>query len=117
VGERGFYPFFFFSCFILGFLFVSFSSRRFLLFYFFFEVTFLVLYLYVCGWGYREDRLLASFYMIFYTLVVSFPFLLYLMVLSFCVGDGFFLFGFHRDWWFFCILVFLVKLPVYGLHL
>jgi len=52
------------------------------------------------GWGYRFERLQASFYMVFYTLVVSFPFLLFLLgfgLFNFSVGFHFFLdFG---DFW------------------
>jgi len=61
------------------FLFVRFSRLSFLVFYISFEFVFVLMFVFVLGWGYRIERLQASFYMIFYTLVVSFPFLIYLI--------------------------------------
>ncbi len=117
--EEGFFSF---SCFLGGiflFVFLSFSCFRIILFYLFFEFTFLLMFFFVVGWGYRIERMQASFYIVFYTLVVSFPFLVFLV----CLGAGsgsisFFSFSsFSNYWWFFLLLVFLVKLPVYGVHL
>lgn len=44
-------------------------------FYISFEFIFILMYVFLLRWGYRPERLQASFYMVFYTLVVSFPFL------------------------------------------
>jgi len=59
-------------------LFVSFSTLRVIVFYVRFEFVFLIMFVFLLGWGYRPERFQASFYMVFYTLVVSFPFLVYL---------------------------------------
>lgn len=71
-------------------LLVRFSCFRFLLFYFSFEFLFLLMFIFLLSWGYRPERLQASFYMIFYTIVVSFPFLVYVVMIG---GVGVFVFG------------------------
>lgn len=76
------------------------------------------MFIFLLGWGYSPERRQASLYMIFYTLVVSFPLLVYLLLWG----------SFHRTsrvcwnewggyWAFFLFMVFLVKLPVFGVHL
>jgi hypothetical protein len=64
--------------FIFFLLFVSFSFPNLLVFYLSFEFIFLVMFVFLLGWGYRPERRQASFYIVFYTLVVSFPFLIFL---------------------------------------
>jgi hypothetical protein len=55
--------------------------------------------------------------MVFYTLVVSFPFLVFLFVRDFLTGGFcFLLFGVDELLVVF-IFVFIVKLPVFGVHL
>jgi NADH-ubiquinone oxidoreductase chain 4 len=68
------------------------------------------------GWGYRPERLNSSFYMVFYTLLVSFPFFVFLVML--CDNLYFLVFTeFKSYWWAFIFFVFIVKLPVYFFHL
>jgi NADH-ubiquinone oxidoreductase chain 4 len=104
-------------------LFLSFSVSSMLGFYLSFEGVFLVFFLFLIGWGYSLERFQASFYMIFYTLIVSFPFFLLLVYGSdFFMGVRFFggsILGQWEglSWWFFGFLVFFVKLPVFFLHL
>jgi len=71
---------FFFIIFSIFFLlFVTFSCLSFFVFYVCFEFIFMFMFIFVVGWGYSPERLEASFYMVFYTIVVSFPFLVYLI--------------------------------------
>ena len=74
------------------------------------------------GWGVSPERLQASFYMFFYTMVFSFPFLAMLVGLRHRVGGlmTFFSLSFQPNFrwlWFFIVIVFIVKLPLYGVHL
>src|SRR6266571_2709085 len=108
-----FFFFFFFFCFyffcvFLGFIFLfcvfRFSCFDFFVFYFSFEFIFLLMFFFVAGWGYRLERVQASFYMVFYTLVVSFPFLIYLILFGLNrLWLNFFFFSHFVDfyWWFF----------------
>jgi NADH-ubiquinone oxidoreductase chain 4 len=76
------------------------------------------MFFFLVFWGYRPERLQASFYMVFYTLLVSLPFLVFLFLVGdFFSGCFFFVSGFFGYWWVFLFLVFMVKLPVYGVHL
>ena len=88
-------------------------------FYFLFESVFLLFFLVLLGWGYSPERLGASFYMLFYTLFVSFPFLVSILSLGcfdfFCFFYSSFGVGYY--FWVFYLLVFFVKVPVYSVHL
>lgn len=118
-GSEGFFSFSSLLASIFFFVYLSFCCFSIVLFYLFFEFTFLLMFFFVVGWGYSIERIQASFYMVFYTLVVSFPFLVYLVCFGESVGrvSFFRFFGLSNYWWFFLLLVFLVKLPVYGVHL
>jgi len=61
-------------------LFLRFSVSSLFIFYVSFEFLFLFMFVFLLGWGYRPERRQASLYMIFYTLVVSFPLLVYILV-------------------------------------
>jgi hypothetical protein len=63
-------------------LLIRFSCFRVILFYMSFEFMFSLMFIYLLSWGYSPERLQASFYMVFYTLVVSFPFLICLMLMG-----------------------------------
>lgn len=109
---------------ILGFIlisiFFSFSSLNFLVFYFCFEFSFVLMFSFLMGWGVNPERLQASFYMFFYTMVFSLPFLV-ILIDCFYSFSGLFLlvrFSSYLDFfWIFIILVFFVKLPLYRFHL
>lgn len=70
-----------FRCFwvILVLLSLSFLTFRYLLFYVFFELVFLLMFYFLLGWGKTSERLQASFYMFFFTMVFSLPFLVMLV--------------------------------------
>jgi NADH-ubiquinone oxidoreductase chain 4 len=100
-------------------LIVRFTSLNLFVFYVSFEFIFLVMFIFLVGWGYSPERRQASFYMVFYTLVVSFPFLVFLLWRGYFLGSVmiFSFFEWVGYWWFFLIFVFMVKLPVFGVHL
>jgi len=79
----------------------------------------MLMYFFVLGWGGRPERLQASFYIVFYTIVVSFPFLVYIMLFENDFTALKFSFGgvFSYYWGLFSLIVFIVKLPVYITHL
>lgn len=100
----------------------SFSTSNFLIFYILFEATLIPIFLLIIGWGYQPERVQASLYLLFYTLLASLPLLLGLFYvqskvnsLDFCillglreVGGMVFLS---------LIVAFLVKIPIYLVHL
>ncbi len=73
-----FYVFVIFLIFV--FCFFSFFCLSYFIFYVSFEFIFLFMFLFLIGWGVSGERLQASFYIVFYTLVVSIPFFVFLVV-------------------------------------
>jgi len=81
----------------------------------------------ILGWGSTPERLMASSYLLIYTLTFSIPFLFLVILfhkneenLSFGVYGQILKFSVQTkiDWiMFFWVLCFLVKVHIYGLHL
>nr|AZL92897.1 NADH dehydrogenase subunit 4 [Parborlasia corrugatus] len=111
---------------LISVLILSFFVENFFLFYVFFEFSLVPTFLLILGWGYQPERMSASMYMIIYTVGASLPLL---GCLFFCWANqahlSFFLDFFQgkaRDFYsnfffFFFILAFLVKIPVFFVHL
>jgi len=59
-----------------------------------------LMFLFLLSWGYRPERLQASFYIVFYTIVVSFPFLVFLVFFGLAFNTSSFLFiNFFDKFW------------------
>lgn len=105
-------------------LFLTFSRRNLLSFYFYFEFSLIPTLFIIIGWGYQPERLQAGLYFLFYTLVASLPLLLVLIYLNFCTGglDLYLNFGnilnSHYLFLFICFTIaFIVKIPMFFVHL
>nr|AYM84955.1 NADH dehydrogenase subunit 4 [Abracris sp. OR222] len=103
-------------------LYCSFSSLSLLSFYIFFESSLIPTLLLILGWGYQPERLQAGIYLIFYTLFASLPLLLvllsvydysYTLYFPLLVDFGSYYFIFYV----FMIFAFLVKMPMFLVHL
>nr|QVT11112.1 NADH dehydrogenase subunit 4 [Rhagoletis cornivora] len=107
---------------LLLFLILSFASMNLFMFYLFFESSLVPTLFLILGWGYQPERLQAGVYLLFYTLLVSLPmligiFYLYnnLMTLNFFLLNNFM---FNYDLLYLSlILAFLVKMPMFLVHL
>nr|QVD42808.1 NADH dehydrogenase subunit 4 [Chiridota sp. SS-2021] len=99
-------------------------------YFIFFESSVIPLLVLIARWGSQKERIQASFYFVFYTLVGSFPLIISLFSLYFIMDTSFMSFGSlvqvsHQNysfslisiWWLFSVIGFLVKLPIYGFHL
>lgn len=114
------------NVFLLLSLIITFSSIDYLVFYIRFERSLIPTLILIMGWGYQPERMQAGIYMLFYTLFASFPFLVCLVRL-YNVGGSLVIrlglrvnsgFRFVDLIWYFCmVFAFIVKLPVYGVHL
>nr|YP_010990586.1 NADH dehydrogenase subunit 4 [Pseudochoutagus curvativus]WOW98900.1 NADH dehydrogenase subunit 4 [Pseudochoutagus curvativus] len=106
--------------FLLFMLFLVFSVMDFFFFYFFFEASLIPIFLIIFGWGYQPERLSAGYFLIFYTLFASLPFL-FIVFYVFSVNGTFcffFPFSFSSNFMMFFILFsFLVSFPMFGVHL
>nr|AYM85059.1 NADH dehydrogenase subunit 4 [Leptacris sp. OR304] len=108
--------------FLMIMLYCSFSSLSLLSFYIFFEASLVPTLLLILGWGYQPERLQAGVYLIFYTLVASLPLLLVLFSVYNSIDTLYFPllvdFGsYYFLFYVFMILAFLVKMPMFLVHL
>jgi len=107
---------------ILVLLIQSFSTSNFLIFYILFEATLIPIFLLVMGWGYQPERIKASYYLLFYTLLASLPLLLGIFKIQNIVNSlDFSILSTTPKVGMFMFLVltvaFLVKIPIYLFHL
>nr|YP_010614659.1 NADH dehydrogenase subunit 4 [Dysalotus oligoscolus]WAS35234.1 NADH dehydrogenase subunit 4 [Dysalotus oligoscolus] len=110
------------------FLIMAFSATEIIMFYVMFEATLIPTLVLITRWGNQTERLNAGTYFLFYTLAGSLPLLVALLLLQNNTGTLSLLTlqyssPLHLDsyadklWWAGCLLAFLVKMPLYGVHL
>nr|YP_009545864.1 NADH dehydrogenase subunit 4 [Ophionotus victoriae]AYO99656.1 NADH dehydrogenase subunit 4 [Ophionotus victoriae] len=113
-----------FNLVILIALIITFSSTNLIMFFIAFEATLIPTLLLISRWGMQKERIEASYYFVFYTLISSLPLLIGLIVIY--LND-------HNTnivliFWnpsllvsptltLFCIVAFLVKVPIFSFHL
>lgn len=107
----------------LMFVFLFFLVQSIIWFYLIFEISVIPIFLMVAGWGYQPERIKSSYAIMFYTIVSSVPILIIIItVLRWRVATGLEVQGkrFRGRLGFIvaCSLRigFLVKLPMYGVH-
>nr|AAD04710.1 NADH dehydrogenase subunit 4 [Trachypithecus phayrei] len=109
-------------------LIMTFMSTELILFYVLFETTLIPTLIIITRWGNQAERLNASTYFLFYTLSGSLPLLIMLMfmynnmgslniVLLTLMAQKLTITWSHNLIWLACMLAFMVKMPLYGLHL
>nr|BAF43962.1 NADH dehydrogenase subunit 4 [Takydromus tachydromoides] len=109
-------------------LILTFTTSNFVMFYILFETTLIPTLVIITRWGNQAERLSAGLYFLFYTLASSLPLLIALLYLNskhlhasmellhlkqpemLCMSSNFL-------FWLALLLAFMVKLPLYGLHL
>nr|YP_010026611.1 NADH dehydrogenase subunit 4 [Phyllocnistis citrella]QOQ85859.1 NADH dehydrogenase subunit 4 [Phyllocnistis citrella] len=103
-------------------LFLTFSVLNLFMFYLFFESSLIPTLMLVMGWGYQSERIQAGMYLLFYTLFVSLPmlmgiFFIYLKINSMYMYMFKFYDFFNIMLYLSMILSFLVKMPMFFVHL
>nr|YP_009917905.1 NADH dehydrogenase subunit 4 [Caecobarbus geertsii]QLM01940.1 NADH dehydrogenase subunit 4 [Caecobarbus geertsii] len=110
------------------FLIMAFGATEIIMFYIMFEATLIPTLIIITRWGNQTERLNAGTYFLFYTLAGSLPLLVALLLLQHSTGTLSMLvlqytqplqlnsWG-HMIWWASCLIAFLVKMPLYGVHL
>nr|BBH36924.1 NADH dehydrogenase subunit 4 [Callogobius okinawae] len=110
------------------FLIMAFSATEVILFYIMFEATLIPTLIIITRWGNQTERLNAGTYFLFYTLAGSLPLLVALLLLQNSTGTLSLLTLQYSPsmpmvtiadklWWAACLVAFLVKMPLYGVHL
>nr|BAD89262.1 NADH dehydrogenase subunit 4 [Porichthys myriaster] len=109
-------------------LILAFSALNALLFYIMFEATLIPTLMIITRWGNQTERISAGTYFLFYTIISSMPLLIVLLVAQKDLGSLSFpliqqlsnlsspTFS-NNLWWLACMMAFLVKMPLYGIHL
>nr|WNH18184.1 NADH dehydrogenase subunit 4 [Zameus squamulosus] len=114
--------------FLQTFLILAFSATELIMFYIMFEATLIPTLIIITRWGNQTERLNAGTYFLFYTLMGSLPLLIALLLLQNDTGSlSMFIIQYPQPlnlstwadkfWWVACLLAFLVKMPLYGVHL
>lgn len=101
-------------------LLITFSSINLFIFYLFFEIRLLPTLILIIGWGYQPERIQAGMYLLFYTLFFSLPIMvgIFLFYKNSSRLTYFYLINNNNFYVYLCInLVFLVKIPIYFIHL
>nr|QLD22264.1 NADH dehydrogenase subunit 4 [Hadrosciurus spadiceus] len=110
------------------FLIMTFSASELILFYILFEATLIPTLVIITRWGNQTERLNAGLYFLFYTLIGSLPLLVVLIYIQKSTGSLNFIMSLYQSdtlpptWannmmWLACMMAFMVKMPLYGLHL
>nr|UXX18098.1 NADH dehydrogenase subunit 4 [Aspidoscelis tesselatus]UXX18111.1 NADH dehydrogenase subunit 4 [Aspidoscelis tesselatus]UXX18124.1 NADH dehydrogenase subunit 4 [Aspidoscelis tesselatus]UXX18137.1 NADH dehydrogenase subunit 4 [Aspidoscelis tesselatus] len=108
-------------------LIITFSTTDLLMFYVLFETTLIPTLILITRWGHQIQRLTAGIYFLFYTLAGSIPMLIAILRLSTTMNHTSMPLmamtpDFHQTWtqsmiWLAIMLAFMVKMPLYGVHL
>nr|YP_007626598.1 NADH dehydrogenase subunit 4 [Raphicerus campestris]AEP22088.1 NADH dehydrogenase subunit 4 [Raphicerus campestris] len=110
------------------FLIMTFTATELIFFYILFEATLIPTLIIITRWGNQTERLNAGLYFLFYTLAGSLPLLVALVYIQNTMGSLNFLIlqywvqPMPNSWsnifmWLACMMAFMVKMPLYGLHL
>nr|YP_008999758.1 NADH dehydrogenase subunit 4 [Rhipicephalus geigyi]AGH19763.1 NADH dehydrogenase subunit 4 [Rhipicephalus geigyi] len=104
---------------MMNLLFFCFSLNNLLLFYLFFESVLFPIILMIMGWGSQPERIQAGFYMLMYTVLGSLPLLVLMLInkTSLMIIYNEWLMNQMGFFFFLMILGFLVKIPMFLLHL
>nr|AFA45762.1 NADH dehydrogenase subunit 4 [Cercopithecus ascanius katangae] len=109
-------------------LILTFMATELILFYILFETTLIPTLIIITKWGNQAERLNASTYFLFYTLTGSLPLLIMLMytynnmgslniTLLTLMSQKLTTTWSHSLAWLACMVAFMTKMPLYGLHL
>lgn len=107
---------------LLILLFLTFSRSNLFIFYLFFESSLIPTLFLILGWGLQPERLQAGLYLLFYTLFASLPLLIALFFILIKNFSLFFILLLNYNVssiliYFFTIFAFLVKIPIFFVHL
>nr|WNH21032.1 NADH dehydrogenase subunit 4 [Apogonichthys perdix] len=111
-----------------AFLILAFASTEIVLFFLMFEATLVPTLVIITRWGSQAERLTAGTYFLFYTLAGSLPLLVSILFIQNCLGSTSLLILHYAPTlssaqvadkllWVGCLMAFLVKMPLYGVHL
>lgn len=111
---------------LAGILSITFRASNIIIFYISFESSLIPTLLLIIGWGYQPERIQAGVYIILYTIAASLPLLIRILFI-YSSNRSLFIFSqiFEirlpsntiKFWWFITIIAFIVKMPLFLVHL
>lgn len=124
------FPVFYYSCLLMleAVVLIGFCTDNLFLFYISLEVSTVLMFFIIGIWGSRSRKILASYYLMFYTLIGSFLFLTGILLLAYSPAKSVNFVELvsmtsllstpvqHVIWWLF-FLAFVVKIPLFPFHL
>lgn len=107
---------------------IAFGATEIIIFYIIFEATLIPTLIIITRWGNQIERLNAGIYFLFYTLAGSIPLLVAILILQKDSGTLSIIIAKYNKpfiiiswadkiWWTACLVAFLIKIPLYGVHL
>lgn len=96
---------------------VFFVSINVIIMYFFFELSIVPILVIILGYGSQVEKVNSSYYLVFYAVMCSMPFLYVFLIGDFCLFFCYFDLICSWEVLFMLTLCFLVKFPVFFLHL
>nr|QOJ44820.1 NADH dehydrogenase subunit 4 [Allobates femoralis] len=107
---------------------LAFMVNNLILFFIMFETTMIPTLILITRWGAQKERMMAGTYFLFYTLSGSMALLTALLFFYQNIGtlslpllkeisSQFYHIPFAPAWWTACFMAFLIKMPLYGVHL
>nr|QOJ45109.1 NADH dehydrogenase subunit 4 [Allobates olfersioides] len=107
---------------------LAFMANNLILFFIMFEATMIPTLILITRWGAQKERMIAGTYLLFYTLSGSMALLTAILFFYENIGtlsipllkeasSQFSSIPLGPTWWIACFLAFLVKMPLYGVHL
>lgn len=107
-------------------LIITFRVSNIILFYISFESSLIPTLIIIIGWGYQPERIQAGIYIILYTIAASLPLLIRILIIYHLNNSLFMFFQSYfmpyslniiKLWWLISIIAFIVKIPLYLVHL
>nr|AYW52639.1 NADH dehydrogenase subunit 4 [Astrohamma tuberculatum] len=105
-------------------LIITFSTTNLIIFFLGFESTLIPTLILITRWGMQKERIEAGYYFVFYTLISSLPLFISLLILYNNMNNLNLILNLWENNWninnilaSFCIIAFLVKIPIFGFHL
>nr|AML25853.1 NADH dehydrogenase subunit 4 [Staphylinidae sp. BMNH 1274171] len=102
-------------------LLLTFSTMNLFIFYLFFEMSLIPTLVLIIGWGYQPERIQAGLYLLFYTMLASLPMMMFMF---YYYSQNLSLIFYFMEMlisselmFIFMNFVFLVKMPMYFVHL
>nr|YP_009545822.1 NADH dehydrogenase subunit 4 [Astrotoma agassizii]AYO99601.1 NADH dehydrogenase subunit 4 [Astrotoma agassizii] len=105
-------------------LIITFSTTNLIIFFLGFESTLIPTLILITRWGMNKERIEAGYFFVFYTLISSLPLFISLLILYNNTSNLNLALNYWSNNWeinnilaSFCIIAFLVKIPIFGFHL